>query len=148
MNESLNNIGSPEILLPMLGKHFDNIGQSYQQFLCADKKSDRIKMLWNIRLSAIDIYSRSKTLLEALTGRLITPAPMINPAYTAAVQQSHKGNIHMQILNLDQLYKRFIFDKDPQEQIQYLYQIHKLSAEIADTALSTNAEPDKGTERA
>jgi hypothetical protein len=144
MNSSL----SAEVLIPSLGKAFDNIGQSYQQFICADKKADRIKMLWNIRLSAIDIHGGSKALLEALTGALITPAPMISPSLTYRVQASHKGDIHMQILNLDQLFKRFIFDKDPKEQIQYLYQIHKLSAEIADTVLSTNAEPDRGTERA
>lgn len=151
----MNNI--QEIIQATIGSALDNLGNSYQIFLSSASKKEKIQALWQIRLSAIDVHKISQKILENLTGKLIGPDPKINIGLSKAIQNVTRGNIHMQILNLDHLIKKFVMeapnDERPeeekkQEKIQYLYEIYNLSAEIADTALVTTTEPDKNTERA
>jgi hypothetical protein len=146
-----------EVFLPTIGKALDNLGNSYQIFLSSASKKEKIQSLWEIRMAAIDVNKTSKKLLEYLTSQISGPDPNISPVMADAVKKVTRGNLHMQVLNLDHLAKLFVIgnleDKRLEEEkrrdkIQLLYQIHHVSADIADTALTTSAEPDRGTERA
>lgn len=136
-----------ESLIPSMGMRLDNIGNNYQLFLNSSSKKDRVQQLWDIRLAAIDVHNTAKRILEVLTGILVIPEPDVSLLLDGAVQRvTANGNIHFQILNLDHLVRCFLKEPDNQQQIQYLYQIYKLTADIAEVALTTNAEPEKGAE--
>jgi hypothetical protein len=146
-----------ELGLTTVGAALDNLGNSYQLFLTADNKKDKVKYLWSIRLAAIDVHKGTQAMLEYMTGKLMGADPRINPNLTERVNKT-SVNIHMQVLNLDQLFRHFIMpapendtrtmEQQVAQKVQFLYQIHNLSADIAEAALVTSAEPDKNTDRA
>lgn len=146
-----------EMAVPTIGISLDHLLISYQIFLSSDKKTEKLQRLADIAHAATNIFRASKIVLESLSSKIIGPDPAINPIIAQAVKASVQKDLHMQILNLQQLAILFMDEtrsKESPEQemirdkIQLLYQIHYLSKDIAENALVTNAEPDRGTERA
>lgn len=145
-------------LMPTVGLALDKIMISYQMFISADKKRDKIVRLREIQMAAIDIYRGTKQLIALLDGKLIASAPRIAHELAAAIRSVTGENIHQQILNLNHLALSFMAGEEPEGQeakqkwisdkLQILYEMNNLSNDIAETAVITSAEPDKGTNRA
>lgn len=144
-------------IIPMLGLSLDNLMLNYQLFISSDNKLEKIKRLHDVQLSAIDIYRGTKQLISLMSNKLIGTGPKVEAILNNAVKSVTGNNIHMQILNLNHLATAFMVGEKPpsgipeqewvQEKLQLLYQMNRLSNDIAEIAVITNAEPDKDTER-
>ena len=146
-------------VMPDMGGALDNLANTYVQFFNSFDKVERMKLLGNLRLAAIDCSQKSKTLIEFFGGHVLhDPLPAISLDLSNRVQKSMDGNLHGAYLNLTQLAKRFVGihanpfvqpAQKPKEEmalelVQFLFQIHIVSNDIAELALITSAEPEKG----
>lgn len=145
-------------LMPTVGLALDKLMVSYQMFISSDRKTDKIVRLREIQIAAIDIYRGTKQLIALLDGKLIASAPRVSAELSAAIRSVTGENLHQQVLNINHLATSFMNGDEPEEleakqkwirdKLQILYEINNLSNDIAETAVITKAEPDKGTERA
>jgi hypothetical protein len=51
-------------------------------------------------------------------------------------------NIHMQYLNLTQLYQLFLNSYEKKQRLEYLMAMHNLAKDFSEVCLITNAEPE------
>lgn len=54
------------------------------------------------------------------------------------------GNIHLQYLNMCQLYQLFLNSYEKKQRLEYLMAMRNLCLEMAEVCLYTNAEPESG----
>jgi hypothetical protein len=146
-------------VMPDVGGALDNLANTYVQFFNSFDKVERLKLLGNLRLAAIDCAYKTKTLIEFFGGEVLeNPLPSISLDLSRRVEKSIDGNLHGAYLNLTQLAKRFVGihanpfvqpeKKHPQEMaqdlVQFLFQIYIVSNHIAELSIITSAEPEKG----
>jgi len=146
-------------VMPVVGGALDNVANTYVQFFNSFDKVERQKLLGNLHLAAVDCANKSKALIEFFGGQVLhDPLPAISLDLSTRVRKSIDGNLHGAYLNLTQLAKRFVGihanpfvqpeKKHPQEMaqelVQFLFQIFIVSNDIAELALITSAEPEKG----
>lgn len=146
-------------VMPDVGFALDNVANTYVQFFNSFDKVERQKLLGNLRLAAVDCANKSKTLIEFFGGQVLhDPLPAISLDLSGRVRKSIDGNLHGAYLNLTQLAKRFVGihanpfvqpiqkpkEEMAQDLVQFLFQIHIVSNDIAELCLITTSEPEKG----
>jgi hypothetical protein len=155
-------------VMPDVGNALDNITFTYTQFLNSADKVERLKLLGNLRLAAIDCQNKCKALIEFFGGNVFAgPLPSINKGLADRVQYSIKyaqpgldvgkdNYLHGALLSLTQLAKYFVGiapklvapqeitrEEKAFEVVQYLFNMHNVCDDIAELCLITQAEPEK-----
>jgi hypothetical protein len=153
--------------MPNLGMALDNLCHTYAAFFNSHDKAERIKLLNDMRLCAIDARNKAKILIEVFGGQVFEGAlPGVNKALDQRVQHAIRYSrpgldvgkdqyLHGAYLQLTQLGKLFVGiaptpfmaekpkEKLKEEMVQYLFQIHNVCNDIAELTLITNVEPEK-----
>jgi hypothetical protein len=146
-------------LLPNFGTTIDNVCGTYVQFHNSKDKSQRVKLLRELRIAAKECQKHCMSVIEFLGGNVFEGAtPSINTELTKRVRAKAGDQLYTAYQTLALLGKNLVGintsmravqantkteEEKAYEVIQLLFQMHIVAADIAEISQITDPEPSK-----